>query len=328
MTFSRIRSGFTFVELLVVIAIIGILVALLLPAVQAAREAARRAMCEQNLKQLAQGLHNYHDVYESFPSGYLNELDSDGNSADNVNLWGWSAMLLPYVEQGPLYALLDIGNTPLNSAAGSPALLGQMQKPIDTFRCPSDSGEDTNSHRAGFPAGGNNALATSNYAAANSSFHLEPDGGRAMEQGLFREDVGVRMADITDGTSNVIALGGRRSLTDKYPTGAAVVFGIRRRNDPHHRADQLGAGCAKINLDASANLAWSQIGFSSHHPNGANFAMADGSVRFIKDTIDFDGGDGQMTCNLNPDDAERDREVDTTWERLLAIQDGQPVGDF
>jgi prepilin-type N-terminal cleavage/methylation domain-containing protein len=97
------RCGFTLVELLVVIAIIGILVALLLPAVQAAREAARRATCLNHLKQIGIGLHNFHDAHSSLPPGWISRA---GNEAE----WGWAAFILPFVEQEPLYSQLKVSD--------------------------------------------------------------------------------------------------------------------------------------------------------------------------------------------------------------------------
>jgi len=100
------RSGFTLVELLVVIAIIGILVALLLPAIQAAREAARRTQCTNNLKQVALGLHNYHDTYQVFPPGFVDSNPAYNTAIDvqnNLNGLAWSALILPFVEMAPLH---------------------------------------------------------------------------------------------------------------------------------------------------------------------------------------------------------------------------------
>src|SRR4026209_106951 len=105
------RAAFTLVELLVVIAIIGILVALLLPAVQAAREAARRMQCGNNLKQIGQGLHNYHDTFKTFPDGWLyinNPPLTNIPAQPNTETWAWSALILPYVEQGPLHQQLGV----------------------------------------------------------------------------------------------------------------------------------------------------------------------------------------------------------------------------
>src|SRR5215813_2046814 len=112
----RRRSGFTLIELLVVIAIIAVLIGLLLPAVQQAREAARRSQCKNNLKQMGLAMHNYHDVYQCFPPGYLGYPAGNGGSCATINNttqrgqgWGWGAFLLPYLDQGNLYNLLSPG---------------------------------------------------------------------------------------------------------------------------------------------------------------------------------------------------------------------------
>ena len=109
MLFRKKRSGFTLVELLVVIAIIGILVALLLPAVQAAREAARRMSCGNNLKQIGLALHNYHDTYKTMPPAIVYTRPPAQNARNGRPYWGWGALVLPYVEQTPLHDALDPG---------------------------------------------------------------------------------------------------------------------------------------------------------------------------------------------------------------------------
>ena len=332
----RHRTGFTLVELLVVIAIIGILVALLLPAVQAAREAARRMSCSNNLKQLALSSHNYHDTYKTLPPGYVRKDPGGvpGASPTNRNFWGWQALILPFVEQAPLHGQLDVGNVDLEVGSATPAYRALMQEPIASYRCPSDTGPPLNTLRDRHPwSAGNNtpALATSNYVGSNSSYTLNRTGGRPIERGVFVEELGRAFRDITDGTSNVIAIGERRWTvqTDTgrlYTSGAAVIYGIRRRNARNHRADQLASARPQINLNNDANRSWSQSGFSSQHPGGAQFGLADGSVRFIAETIDFDAGPGQITPNLGG--AARDQEVDTAWEKLNALGDGSPVGDY
>jgi type II secretory pathway pseudopilin PulG len=334
------------VELLVVIAIIGILIALLLPAVQAAREAARRSQCSNNLKQLALAEHNYHDVYKSFTPAWITKtLPRQG--LNNKNLWGWSAFILPYIEQQPLHDLIKPGSpTTINGINVDGSLetlattllngtsLGVLSQPIDTYRCPSDIGPESNTLRDQFSwadGADTGRPATSNYVAANDTWRTQTgNGGPAAERGLFRENVGLRFRDILDGSSNVIALGERKWRTQTntgriYTTGAAIVFGVRRRNNSRtHRADQVGSGCPGINLDVDGARANTRRGFSSEHPGGAQFALGDGSVRFIAETIDHDKAANGTTCADNA----ALRDVDSTWEHLIGIQDGAPVGEF
>jgi prepilin-type N-terminal cleavage/methylation domain-containing protein len=128
---SKTRQGFTLVELLVVIAIIGLLLALLLPAVQAARETARRTQCFNNLKQIGVGLQNYHDVAHCFPPGYLSAFDSSGN--DTGPGWGWAAFVLPQLEQASTQSVLDF-NLPVEHPLNARGRLVNLT----VFRCPSD----------------------------------------------------------------------------------------------------------------------------------------------------------------------------------------------
>src|SRR4051812_28529516 len=125
---SPLRRGFTLVELLVVIAIIGVLVALLLPAVQAAREAARRMQCQNNLKQMGLGLHSFHDSYNRFPPC---------GERNTTNRWGWQVAILPYIEQNNLYQ--QLGSPDINTTASMPfPATTILQSKINTYRCPSD----------------------------------------------------------------------------------------------------------------------------------------------------------------------------------------------
>src|SRR5271156_5763564 len=124
------RGGFTLIELLVVISIIGVLIALLLPAVQASREAARRTQCVNNLKQLGVALHTYESTSRSFPPGYVSNFDASGN--DTGPGWGWAAMLLPQIEQGALYATINV-KLPIEDSSNTARL-----QSIPTLLCPSD----------------------------------------------------------------------------------------------------------------------------------------------------------------------------------------------
>ena len=334
------QYAFTLVELLVVIAIIGILVGLLLPAVQAAREAARRMQCSNNLKQLTLGMHNYHDTFKTFAPLYFSKLDATGavvapiNTTDTTQAWGWGAALLPFIEQGNAHRVLQVGNMPLGlpltpNALTTPAMLTILQTPIATFRCPSDVAPalntDTNRKLNGL------ATATSNYIASNNSF--TPNLAASVSAGLFIADLGRNFRDISDGSSNVICFGERRWQINRSDTpgvficSAANVFGTSRR--PTTAAAPgcvLGCGASKINrsyLLTNANRA--QLGYSSQHTGGAQFSFADGSVRFVNETIQGDFDPEGNNAGVAPQTSA----PDTVWEYIQAIQDGNPISiDF
>src|SRR5205823_7988334 len=140
----RAGRGFTLVELLVVIAIIGVLVALLLPAVQAAREAARRMKCQNNLKQFGLALHNYHDAYGRMPASYYRAWPTSVGTTFGTPGWGWGTMILPRLEQQALFDTLNVSTLQLNA---SPLTKLPAQTPLPMFRCPSDTGKKTNANR-------------------------------------------------------------------------------------------------------------------------------------------------------------------------------------
>jgi len=133
MSKHRLRRGFTLIELLVVIAIIAILIALLLPAVQQAREAARRTQCKNHLKQIGLAIHNYHDTHNTFPPGYIARIPQNITSSER-GLYGWGAFVLPYMDQAPLYNLLQVGNVPLETNAVTN--LAALQTPLPAFSLP------------------------------------------------------------------------------------------------------------------------------------------------------------------------------------------------
>lgn len=323
--YSR-RPGFTLVELLVVIAIIGILIALLLPAVQAAREAARRSQCTNNLKQLGLALHNYHDTFGGFPPGWCSK-SAGGAKLDDVALWGWGAMVLPFVEQSALHEQLRVGEVPLETAVSTSwatyqPLLTQL---MPAYRCPSDVGPVTNVGRTfpGYDNSGPYELSTSNYIGVHRSRGSEI-GDHDVRGGIFFEDKGIRFRDIRDGSSNTLLLGERRwqyksVAGDTTLARAAVVFGINARNVGNRgRNGQVGDGGPRINY-TETTLTRARRGFSSMHPGGAVFALGDASVRFVSETIDADMG---------PDQYSKNAAVNSTMERLCSRHDGQPVGDF
>lgn len=262
------REGFTLVELLVVIAIIGILVALLLPAVQAARESANRMQCSNKLKQLALAMHNYNDTYKTLPPAWITAIPPgytgprNLQAANNWPCWSWGALILPFIEQRPLHNQLTVGS-PLHleqariisvSAAGNNIL----QKRMDAFLCPTSPPLPINDHfarRIGsgtnqVPANVANYTSTSSYIVVNSTYRSLEVGGPvvqvAAEEGAFIENRGRDFSAIQDGASNVMAIGERvwqiktrpNPLTNTgstpsiiYVIGAGNVFGITRRND-------------------------------------------------------------------------------------------------
>ncbi len=329
------RRGFTLVELLVVIAIIGVLIALLLPAVQQAREAARRMQCSNNLKQFGIALHNYHDTYGTFPPGYVHQegMGSSGSS------WSWGSQILPFIEQNALADALDVGSQPLTTALDDATLLNLMKQPIQAFLCPSDTAPNPNTGQLLLKSSGNDSVATSNYIGNNTSHKWHPAGrltGSTTGQpsqwssgpgsthaptGIFWRNSKNGMRDITDGTSNTIAIG-ERSWRLNNPTAggnpftcnAAVAIGTAHNNEQLTIRHVLGGGAVRINFAHNECT----YGFSSRHPGGAMFALCDGSVRFLPETIDHTPTASGSSGSFN----------NSTFERLLSRHDGQPIGSY
>lgn len=314
MTVSRrSRSAFTLIELLVVIAIIAILIALLLPAVQQAREAARRSTCKNNMKQFGLALHNYHDTHKTFPPGCSTQQDS--NTGFN---WAWSVYLLPFLDQGPLYNSLNPGTNQVTDATGTAALLADMKKPLPAFRCPSDTGPALQSDANRLIDG--QALTLSNYPAVNSSAEIRPLATDV--DGAFYPNSNVQIRDITDGTSQTCAVGERawelpRSSGTPFAASAANAFAMEGNNgnqDDQGMVEVAGGGERRINCTDSSECV---RGFSSRHTGGVHFLMFDGAVRFVSENI-----------NHLPDTAQVVPNVNSTYERILGINDGQTVGEF
>jgi prepilin-type N-terminal cleavage/methylation domain-containing protein len=340
------RRAFTLVELLVVIAIIGILVALLLPAIQAAREAARRTECGNKLKQIGVALHNYHDTYNELPTGWISQQGMPGSGSGYA--WGWGTSILPFIEQASLPEQIGYGMQTIHQSASNPATRALMQVPIDAYRCPSDVAPDNNN----WLSMASQALATSNYVGAHNSDHFFSSGGtRAAEHvqrgGMFNSQRGVKLRDVLDGTSNTWMVGERKWQFvdingDVLISAAAHAFGSVTEPHSHtwRRGYQMAVGVYKMNLDGTnqaGQIYSGQVsqrgaqGFSSVHPGGAQFCLADASVRFVSESIDghFDGRGVQTNAAGSAATGAGGREViDTTWERCIAKKDGQTVGDY
>ena len=289
---KRARTAFTLVELLVVIAIIGILIALLLPAVQAAREAARRTQCVNNLKQYALGLANYESTNKHYPPGVSLALASEGNSdssGDVDSLWGWNAHLFPYMEEQNLHDILNVSDGYLSDAASNlePGQLEALQNSVSGTLCPSDEVPLLNERRPIENANGTTVeVASSSYVAANDSGRDNNSGHVVMLQigvpnrdpnGLFfdysksRFSKRVGINKIIDGTSKTIAFG-ERAWEVPNPAGspflanAANPFGIRNFNGENNPGVAFATAVLSNGAGGINGTLWAaqaQRGFSS-----------------------------------------------------------------
>ncbi len=259
------QSGFTLVELLVVITIIGILIALLLPAVQAAREAARRMQCTNNMKQFGLGLHNYHLTYKVFPYG------AGGSGV----WWSWSALILPFLEQNAIYDQIDF-RFPYN--AEHPTNNAVMKNFIPAYQCPSAPPNVLCACCSGIP--GHEDTAEANYSAVAT--HLPDRYATTYDgTGVMYNDSAERIADILDGTSQTLLVGESDVLADD-PFAASVCPSNSCRLGKLWASENKITTAYGINSDATYIMA----GVHSHHPGGANFTFADGHVSFLSETID------------------------------------------
>lgn len=326
---SRKRQfGFTLIELLVVIAIIAVLIALLLPGVQQAREAARRTQCRNNLKQIGLALHNYHDIYSVFPPG--NALSSqspdagysvDLTTANRAAGYGWATFILPQIDQTNLYNALNTGSLELCLLMQQASLRPLTQKTIPTYRCPSDIAPDTNTSRLfSNVIFGDTAVGTSNYVGVTGtrwSHGADWIKTGTDPYGIFWPASRVRAADITDGTSNTLMVGERN-----WKNLAAVWIGTRNYtgNGDVGLRQHTGLTNWKINLSNSTTATpTSNRAFHSNHTGGAHFVLADGSVRFISESIYLDN----TLADPNPPSSQLG-----LYNRLGMRNDGNPVSDF
>lgn len=314
------RKAFTLVELLVVIAIIGILIALLLPAVQAAREAARRAQCCNNLKQLGLAMHNYHDVYGTLPPGFM-VVNAEGEINGG---WAWGVFLMPYIEQSPLQGELSVTEYSLDQVATDPQLQPMLQTRLDVMCCPSSTVEPFREYLGGTGI----MVSTANYMCCRGFFrysgsvHLEKPNN-----GLFYGESSTRFADIQDGLSNTIALG-ERTVLPVY------------RNEPKRWPSWCGPGGLAPHKGIGSTVASSVYDkmnhptdihlFSSEHPGGANFCFADGSVRYLSETIESNpGGVSPTNSGSHADFVQAAAEGRVGVYQLLGVMnDGQPIPNY
>ncbi len=323
LTSKRSLRGFTLIELLVVIAVIAVLIALLLPAVQQAREAARRTWCRNNLKQIGIAMHNYYDVHQVFPPGWIAAL---GGRPDNYEVhpvdhprrsgWAWGAIILPYIEQKPLYemtAAIDV--PPYTDPDQFPVQPGGSEdRLIPTFLCASDPGPEETSF-------GNvddqlNGYKKTNFAPCGGLQHPSDtrydrfpglhDRKSAARLGMFGPGSHTRFADVLDGTVNTIMFG---EVTNEKRVDEPALA-VNMHSAPIWIRNVTWTIYADMHVNNASNavvryteaytssvspphplpiniISGSSTGFSSSHTGGAHFCLVDGSVRFLSENMDL-----------------------------------------
>lgn len=298
----RTRPGFTLIELLVVIAIIAILIALLLPAVQKVREAAARMQCQNNIRQLAIGLHSYQDAMKAFPK-----------ANQHPTQLSWHVFILPYIEQQNLFSLFSISGTNYNASPPAPPTPNNQlacENRVAIYQCPSCpvqkmlTGGPGNSVNSSEPVGGVVPWTTHYYGVMGPSgtnivtsqaydVYTTASYGPIGKQGIFIADTtnaidqGVKHGDITDGTSNTLLLG----EISWYLPGSRFRTWIRGCNGAGTPIEPdwcAGAKTVNKGINITGVNTFNDIAFGSVHAGGANFALGDGSVRYIHDRIDMD----------------------------------------
>ena len=354
---SRRSAGFTLVELLVVIAIIGILIALLLPAVQAAREAARRSQCTNNLKQLALAVHNYADTFKAFPPKKMGTLGGDCSVRNGEYGSAWMR-LLPFYEQQAIYdewssvqgSWPAFGPCPWGSTFGD--IYPTYDHQVAALLCPSD-GNAANK--------GANAYGRNNYmVSCGDSVHSSQNNQSSNPRGMFNNRSGrINFANLTDGASNTAMLSEHLVSINSSVVGQGVVTGLGSTigGSPGTCYAQIDPNDSKVFLGGTSKANWagtrwchgamSHIGFNtvlppngpscadgtndngtngmvhpptSNHPGGVNLAMGDASVRFISDTID--------TGNVYAAPTTQGASVYGVWGALGTKDGGEPVSEF
>ena len=333
-----VRRGFTLIELLVVIAIIAVLVALLLPAVQQAREAARRSQCRNNLKQIGIAIHNYHEVFNLMPIGYV-DTATVTNAATQDGGWSWAAQILPQLDQGALFAKFDFRAHPHGLLAPEVGNTTAGATSLAVFACPSDTKPTTRKSGSSDPAatstanGVVTAAATSSYVGNSGPFNAQfcdqtVAGYQSVRSvGAFRVNIGLSFKDFRDGLSNGMLVG----ETNWSQTRNNLLYGSVQNGGGADCTDLSEYRTNPYNHLRSTNTTMNAMApvfpnkyftaFASQHVGGAHFLMGDGSVHFLSENI-------ENTSTNFTDPGVTANGPYGLYQRLSAIADGQPLGEF
>lgn len=328
------KRGFTLVELLVVIAIIGVLIALLLPAVQQAREAARRMECQNKLHQLGLALHNHHDTYLEFPKRGVLAGPYDGRVSGMI-------MLLPFLEQSALAQ--SIKNHGLSAPPTPWASFAPWKQPLDALACPSDPGIAMGL--------GSTGTAPNNYRFCIGDQYNSVNSSTTVFRGLFDCKAGKSFKDITDGTSNTVMMAERSTGIDSTQVRQGFAINVSFTSDPStckgqvsttnrnlYSGSSIDRGAKRWNdqfvpfsgfstilppnspscyTSSNENTAQALVSATSYHPGGVNVLMGDASVKFIPETIN--------TGDLTQPQPSSGRSPYGVWGALGSINGGETV---
>ncbi len=292
----RRQPAFTLVELLVVIAIIGVLVGLLLPAVQSAREAARRLQCSNNLKQIGLAMHNYADTYKSFPTANVVRVDVSPPRGDG---WTWHARILPFLEQGALFNRVShVMGTDTGTRDSAEQILAGRTTKLTVFQCPSHPDGVQNPAKHGYQLSTYNAVCGTTTFNNDQLDQATDVGYRG--NGMFFMNSRVRFGEITDGTSNTFLVAEVHDELRGEPNSNRMRGSDRKYNfasgsdgNPPEDISEYLVGMETddpINAntrDAAGHFSNDGEYAGSYHPGGAQFVMTDGSVRFVTQNINM-----------------------------------------